>query len=96
MKIKLNQTQADLITALLQNVILSTGDIYADAAYELMEKYPEIFGRECDEIPVKVKFPKHAWGERSIKVTARLDNLLGPGDKIVDQTSAQAWPFVTK
>lgn len=95
MKIKLNQTQADLITALLHNVILGTGDVYADAAYELMEKYPEIFGRDCDEVPVKVKFPKDAGGERSIKVTARLYNLLGPGGKI-DQMSAQAWPFVTK
>lgn len=82
MKIKLNQTQADLITALLHNVILGEGDRYSDAAYDLMLAYPEVFGRECDEVPVKVKFPKGDDGYRSIRVSAK-------------EAPASTWPFHT-
>ena len=86
MKIKLNQTQADLITALLHNVILGDGSRYSDAAYDLMQSYPEIFGRECDEIPVVVKFPKDSSGARSIRVKPL-------AEKEAESVSTDAWPF---
>ena len=90
MKIKLNQVQADLITALLHNVTLGTNDIYADAAYDLMEQYPEIFGRECGEVPVKVKFPKGFDGDRTIVVKAKKQ------DAAVNTQEDPGWPFVLR